>query len=563
MQVTHAFTRAFQGIMAGAWKFRLSLLACVFLISPVIIFDVFISIQRGRGVDKLVVFVLPASILWLAVCHSLFRRVWLTHFLLLPCYFLTLADFYLIWHYDSRLTSSLISVMLENAHHAGDFASLQGHALMTGLAICSLLFGLLLFMMRGLRLASRSILPASVLGLLLVYGAVLTYRAREHGSFSAGFLDVVAHDRNSPFGFIPQSYVALNVYWDALEQQRRSQSFTFNATRRNIVEGPEFYALVIGESSRRDHWSLFGYEKPTTPRLARTENLIPLTDMITQQALTQVSVPLMLTRRSINRSNERLDEKSIITAFKEAGFTTVWLSTQQRDQWSGAINRYSGEADQSRFLERRHDGVLLEAMANIIEEQSHTNPKLFFVLHTQGSHFVFRDRYPASSAAFPVTGDTRGKLIAEYDNSIEYTDRFLASAIEILQSRGATSALMYVSDHGENLYDDSRNLFGHMLNNEYDMPVPAFIWTSKPYSERFPAKINSGRRNASRALNTRVVFSTLADLAELNIADMDVQNLSIFNSQFEPQPRLFIKEGMVRDFDEWWLSTKRQSQLEE
>ncbi|MEJ1932334.1 phosphoethanolamine transferase [Nostoc sp. NIES-2111] len=558
-----------QGGQAGAatrligtvWRYRLPILASLFLLSPVVIFDIALSVERGRGIDKLSLFALPASICWLLVAQGVFRRLWVAHLLLFPFYCFTVAELYLITKYDMRLTSSTIGVMLENLHHTWDFARMQGPVEFLGIVALVLAFAALLWGMRNLRVGSWKPLGFGLAGAALVYGAVVVHGFRQFGDLPMAAMNVVSHDRNSPFGVIPQSAIARIVYNDAMDHQRKSAGFKFNASRGAVPSGREVIVLVVGESSRRDRWSLFGHSLPTTPRMQSAPGVIPLTDMVTQQALTQVSVPLMLTRRSINHPKDRMDEKSIISAFREAGFRTFWLSTQQRDQWTGAINRYSGEADVSHFLERRHDGVLVDELRDILEETRDPNAKLFFVLHTQGSHFVFRDRYPSATAPFAVQGDEKSRMSAEYDNSIEYTDQVLGRLVGALTDDGGRTALLYVSDHGENLYDDDRNLFGHMRNNEFDMPIPALLWVSPAFEADEPGKLAAARRNASLPLNTRIVFSTLADLVGITIPDMDVAELSLFSPTLKPPPRMFLKNEKIVNYDDWLETTQKQATL--
>jgi heptose-I-phosphate ethanolaminephosphotransferase len=544
-----------------AWEYRLAIVANLFLISPIVIFDIFLSAESGRGIDKLALFALPASVFLLLAVQGLFARLWVSHLLLFPFYCVVVAELYLISTYDMRLTSSTIGIFLENLHHTADFARTQGMMEFAAVAALLVAFVLLLWGMRRLRVATWRPSLVGVLGALLVYTGVTAHGYGMFRDVGVAWMNVVSHDRGSPFGVIPQSYVAKVVYDDALDHQKRSASFRFDATRPGARPGREVVVLVVGESSRRDRWSLFGYSKPTTPRMQSMPGVIALTNMVTQQALTQVSVPLMLTRRSIDKPQERMDEKSIISAFEEAGFRTFWLSTQQRDQWTGAINRYSAEADVSRFLERRHDGVLVEEVRDILEEAEVPDAKLFIVLHTQGSHFVFADRYPAQTAPFKAEGDRKQRINAEYDNSVEYTDQFLARLVGALQDFGGRNALMYVSDHGENLYDDDRNLFGHFLNNEYDMPIPALLWTSEEFATAEPDKIAAARENAGLPLNTRIVFSTLADIAGIQIPTMDIGELSLVSPRLDPPPRMFPKDGTFKNWDEWLARQRREASL--
>ncbi len=529
------------------WSLRWLLLSSVFLMSPTLLSDVFLG---DEGVDKIALFSVPVSVLSLLALNTAFHRAWIAQVLLLPFYLVAGIDLYLLLTYEARLSSSTISMMLENAHHLSDFAQTQSLPLVMATVLPIVFCGLVLFKTSGIRIPTRRPLWLALAGLMLLYGALVAYRTRETGSLVNGIEEVVFHDRSSPFGVFPQGYLAWRVYEDARAHQDRASRFSFGATRAVTPEIPELYVLVIGESSRPDHWSLYGYDKPTTPKLAREANLVLFTDMITQAALTQESVPLMITRNRIEAPDEHSGEKCILAAYKEAGFKTYWLSTQQRDQFTGAINRYSGEADHSRFFERRDDGILIDALKKALE-MSEPHSRLFFVLHTQGSHFVFRDRYPATWAPFTPIGSDHEQLIAEYDNAIAYTDEVLSQLIALLATRPGLSALLYVADHGENLNDDDRELFGHFFNNEYDLPIPAFLWYSDAYAQAFPDKIEAAKANLSRRLNTRVVFSTLADLGSLKLRDMELSELSVLSRHLSPPPRLFSRNGRITDYDQW------------
>ena len=50
-------------------------------------------------------------------------------------------------------------------------------------------------------------------------------------------------------------------------------------------------------------------------------------------------------------------------------------------------------------------------------------------------------------------------MINAYDNLIGPTHKFLAQVIDKLDRTGKTSAMLYLSDHGEDLLDDERNRF--------------------------------------------------------------------------------------------------------
>jgi glucan phosphoethanolaminetransferase (alkaline phosphatase superfamily) len=68
----------------------------------------------------------------------------------------------------------------------------------------------------------------------------------------------------------------------------------FHATRDSAAE--EVHILIIGESGRRDSWSVYGYARHTTPYLEHIKNEMILLQHVTADAnLTSVAVPMILT----------------------------------------------------------------------------------------------------------------------------------------------------------------------------------------------------------------------------------------------------------------------------
>ena len=128
-------------------------------------------------------------------------------------------------------------------------------------------------------------------------------------------------------------------------------------------------------------------------------------------------------------------QKGIITAFKEAGFRTAFFSNQRYNH--SFIDFFGMEADTYDFI--KEDSVSStynpsddELLKLVEEELAKGATKLFIVLHTYGSHFNYRERYPSEDAFFtpdyPMEAERkyRDNLVNAYDNSIRYTDDFLA-----------------------------------------------------------------------------------------------------------------------------------------
>lgn len=329
-----------------------------------------------------------------------------------------------------------------------------------------------------------------------------------------------------------------------------SKNFTFDAVRTDSAEEREVYVLVVGEASRAASWSLFGYDRETTPRLQQRlgKGLVPFSDVLTQSNATHKSVPVLLSPVSALNFNDIYEEKSIITAFKEAGFHTLFISNQVPNR--SLIDYFSAEADRridispregQLYTDNRPDGEMLPYLRDAILS---TDENLFIVMHTYGSHFDYTKRYPSNFAKFKpdhltsVSKENCEMLRNSYDNSVYYTDYVLDQIIQLLDSTKACTALYYCADHGEDLMDDRRERFLHASPTPtyYQLHVAALAWFSDRYRSEFPGKYETAMENRSQPATTANIFHCVADMA--SIQSPYVERSSAFtSSDFKPKLR--------------------------
>jgi glucan phosphoethanolaminetransferase (alkaline phosphatase superfamily) len=142
-------------------------------------------------------------------------------------------------------------------------------------------------------------------------------------------LDLDVFAQSWPFGLMARGidFYKERVYLADLN--RRSASFHFGAHAQQPAAEPQVVVMVIGESSRYDRWSLNGYARETNPLLSQETNMVVLPDVITSVSATRLSVPVIISRKPATQSlKDGFSEKSFLTAYKEAGFKTWWLSNQ-------------------------------------------------------------------------------------------------------------------------------------------------------------------------------------------------------------------------------------------
>ncbi|MBS0355403.1 MAG: sulfatase-like hydrolase/transferase [Proteobacteria bacterium] len=313
--------------------------------------------------------------------------------------------------------------------------------------------------------------------------------------------------------------------------QAQIEQFRFGASLATPPKERRIHVLVIGETGRPDRWQLNGYPRETTPRLMRQSNLVSFSDFISPWAWTRMAVPVILTRKPATNRSAFFPERSLISAYREAGFKTYWLSTQSPlGVHDSSIALHAAEADVTRYYNPANyklrggvDGDLLAPLDAILGSDESLQ---LIVLHTLGSHFNYSHRYPADFDYFrPSLGDLphadlhdrrqRIEIGNAYDNSVRYTDHFLAEVIARLEATGATATLFYVADHGENLFDGECDESGHGHQTEFDFRVPALFWYSERFARAFPQKVELAQRRRHAPLSTTSVFATLLELGDL------------------------------------------------
>lgn len=347
-------------------------------------------------------------------------------------------------------------------------------------------------------------------------------------------------------------------------------NFRFNARQVIPVKQRQIYVMIIGESSRYDHWRVNGYSKLTSPRLEKRAGLISLTNMVTGGYITEFSVPLLITMAAPNNYEEHYHEKSIVSAFKEAGFSTYWISSQVD---FGDILMHSKEADHTMLLSSDYkarkgihqDMELINVLKTVVKNNT---GNLFIIIHTLGSHYDYDARYPDEYNVFkpsakggyvrPADFSEKVKIINSYDNSILYTDAVIDSAISILNQTKSCTWLSYISDHGENLFDDKRKLsqHGYPAPTKYIAHIPWFIWTSESYDNLFKVKVTTLLQHKSVALGSENVCNTLSDLGNIEFPRQDLQK-SASSFLFKPGPQLILG-GDSKIFNYKYLDTLQQ-----
>lgn len=361
---------------------------------------------------------------------------------------------------------------------------------------------------------------------------------------------------------------------ETAQYETLSKGFTFNATSTRDENQPEVYVLVVGETARACNFGLYGYERNTTPLLDKTEGLAVFTDVLTQSNTTHKSVPMLLSAASAEDYDCIYKQKGIITAFKEAGFHTAFFSNQLPNH--SFIDFFGQEADECHFIKEdaseSKNSSDDELLALVDKELCGDHRKLFIVLHTYGSHFNYKERYPSEMSVFKPDSLTDAKyenkeyLHNAYDNTIRYTDGFLSTLIKMLKSTDASSAMLYTSDHGEDIFDDDRHLFLHAspVPSYYQLHVPFLIWMSDVYRQSNTPQYESVCENRDKPVASNAsVFHTMLSLGGVQTTYRN-DSLSVAEPCYMVRPRHYLNDhNLPKSLDNIGLKKEDISQMQQ
>lgn len=324
-----------------------------------------------------------------------------------------------------------------------------------------------------------------------------------------------------------------------------------NVNTKNENENSVF-VLILGESTTRSHMQLYGYGRSTNPLLSDMSNeLLVYNDVISPHVLTIESITKMLTLSNYE-SEYKQTSGSILQLANAAGYGTFWLSNQRPiGIFESLITKIALSAKQTKFLSTAHgqhnrtlDQVLLPELNEVLKIET-ADPK-FIVLHLMGTHFKYVNRFPDSlNTAFKTssTNDDVNKrqiIKDQYDRAVLNNDYVISEVINSVKKYAKHSAVLYVSDHGEEL--DNLERWGHnedfATKSMYDIPL--FLWRSLEYKKSNPLFFD-----ANRPYMTDDLFHSLAELLKINANQVD-STRSIFSKHFQMRKRVILQ---TQDYD--------------
>jgi len=366
------------------------------------------------------------------------------------------------------------------------------------------------------------------------------------------------------FALYPQKYVRqIGIIVSRTRALRRLKGDPGRAdieARAPASLSDEVFILVIGESVRPANLSLYGYGRETTPFLTSiADELVVFEDAVSASSTTHNALKYALTAATLDDDAPFFTRKTLLNATSRAGLHSTWISNQPRNIVFDLPYEVAGaEADHRVFLnnEPLHpplDGDMLPLVFDTIEGAR----PAFVVVHMFGSHFRYEKRVDDASRRFTQDSSyvqdvrCRANIVDNYDNTILYLDGFLERIITRCRDRRLACVLGFLSDHGEVLFDNGRDL-GHALvrPQRKEFEVPYFYWASPEFRRRHPRNPLLGiAARQSAPAETQYVFEDLAEIIGLSFGNLGEMRSNLKPRGDGPRRRRVLSQDRFFEFD--------------
>jgi heptose-I-phosphate ethanolaminephosphotransferase len=318
---------------------------------------------------------------------------------------------------------------------------------------------------------------------------------------------------------------------------------------------PATLVLIIGESTNRQHMSLYGYPRKTTPLLdAMKDEMLVFKQVIGPRPYTIEALQQVLTFADQKHPDLYLTKPSIMNMMRQAGYKSFWITNQQTmTKRNTMLTTFSKYTDKQVYLNntrlqnsRQYDGDVLAPFAEALQDPA---PRKLIVLHLLGTHMKYKYRYPDEYIHFkdnanlaPVLSKNKVEVINSYDNAVLYNDFVVSNIIKIYEKSRQNGFLVYFSDHGEDVYEAPG--YDVLGRNEASPTLPMYavpflLWMTPDWRAKMP-EINNDV--LERPYSMSHFIHTWADLAGLQFSDYEPHK-SLINKEFEALPLLVGDPG--------------------
>ena len=456
--------------------------------------------------------------------------------------------------YQQEFSQSVIFIMFEsNVSEAGEYMTQYFAWWMVAAFLAHTAVGYWLWTrLRPVYLPRGQAWVAAAVIVVAVVGYPLVKQTLRAGNFAKGLEKL--EDRIEPA--VPwQMLVAYRRYGEQLENMQgmlhsASKIKPLSNLKDTVTNQPATLVLVIGESTNRQRMSLYGYPRETTPELDKLKDQLSVFDnVITPRPYTIEALQQVLTFADEENPDLYLSTPSLVSMMKQAGYKTFWITNQQTmTKRNTMLTTFSQQADEQVYLNNnrnqnaaQYDGDVIEPFNKALTDSA---PRKLIVVHLLGTHMSYQYRYPPTFNKFtdrqgvPAgVSDDQVPTYNSYDNAVLYNDFVVSSLIKDYAKTDPNGFLLYLSDHGEDVFDSPGH--GTLGRNEGKPTAPMYTipfmtWASPKWRESHDWNFAG---DLSRPYSSSHLIHTWADMAGLSFDELD-HSKSLVSDDFKARPLL-------------------------
>ena len=371
------------------------------------------------------------------------------------------------------------------------------------------------------------------------------------------FTDNIIHKRFLRLAVPDVEQAFISFFNQSKEFKNLKTRELYNLDATLATDDPTLVVVIIGESCNRNHMSLYGYSRETSPLLQSRNDILVFDNVISANSNTLNSMMLFLTENNSERRRPLDSCIHIFDVLHSTPYKSFWLSNQSPlGIWENGVTNLAQNADVTSFQNIMASSSMASTQMPSYDESLFTpfiaaiddtaKHKIVF-LHLIGCHTQYSKRYPHDYEVFIGADDKRGRTIESYDNAVLYNDYVVDSILSTIakysrQHPEVRISALYFSDHGENVYDEG-DYCGHDYSDRIphaNVEIPFIMWFSPSQHEQLKDIHLEERLHTPYMIDN--LFHTIIDMSGISTPCLDNTH-SIVNSNFNAERQRILEDG--------------------
>ncbi|CRF48148.1 conserved hypothetical protein fragment 2, partial [Helicobacter heilmannii] len=124
--------------------------------------------------------------------------------------------------------------------------------------------------------------------------------------------------------------------------------------------------------------------------------------------------------------------------------------------------------------------------------------------------------------------DQDKQIVADYVNSLYYTDHVLSEIFKLFQGKDAI--IFYLSDHAQDIFQ-SASTYGHKCSS-YGVEIPFMVYVTSTFKQKHPEKVKLIEQAVHKPFMSDDLIHTLLPIVGIHTKD-NLESKDLFSPKFD------------------------------